>query len=271
MSLKISAEDVIPCVYRFLLKYGHSAAAKALEKSAEVEPRGGISTKKLLKICKFYLKHHPELAAKDEEEEEEEEEVKPVKSKKAEKSLNSKRKPTKEIEEEESEEEEKPVKESKKKIKTESTNGVKARKQSKTIEEESEEEEEEETTKKSQKNKVKEEAPIKEKSAADGFKPQTGYLEEEEDEDYNKGRFQYVDHSVLNGVPTFLQDNTFESKHLYGNGGDAFGQFGHERLIQTRGKGFTKEKNKLKNKQFHGGSGRINAHVTNSIKLSYDD
>jgi len=271
MSLKISAEDVIPCVYRFLLKYGHSAAAKALEKSAEVEPRGGISTKKLLKICKFYLKHHPELAAKDEEEEEEEEEeVKPVKSKKAEKSLNSKRKPTKEIEEEESEEEEKPVKESKKKIKTESTNGVKARKQSKTIEEESEEEEEE-TTKKSQKNKVKEEAPIKEKSAADGFKPQTGYLEEEEEEDYNKGRFQYVDHSVLNGVPTFLQDNTFESKHLYGNGGDAFGQFGHERLIQTRGKGFTKEKNKLKNKQFHGGSGRINAHVTNSIKLSYDD
>ena len=38
MSLKVSAEDIIPCVYRFLLKFGHTAAAKALEKSAEVEP-----------------------------------------------------------------------------------------------------------------------------------------------------------------------------------------------------------------------------------------
>jgi len=268
MSLKVSAEDLIPCVYRFLVKYGHTAAAKALEKSAEVEPRGGISTKKLLKIGKFYLKHHPELVAKEESEEESEEEVVVKKSKKAEKSLNSKRKPTKEIEEEEESEEEKPVKESKKKIKTESANGVKARKQSKTIEEEEEESEEEETTKKSQKNKVKE-APIKEKSAADA---QIGFVGEEEgEEEDNRGRFQYVDHSVLTGVPEFLQDNTFQSKTLYGNGGDAFGQFGHERLIHTRGKGFTKEKNKLKNKQFHGGAGRINAHVTNSIKLSYDD
>lgn len=268
MSLKVSAEDIIPCVYRFLLKFGHTAAAKALEKSAEVEPRGGISTKKLLKIAKFYLKHHPELIAK--EESEEEEEVKPVKTKKTEKTVNGKRKPTKEESEEEEEEEEKPVKESKKKIKTEKANGI--RKQSKTIEEEDDEEEEEETTKKSQKNKVKEHAPIKEKSAAKATK----VVEEEDDEEDQQvsnhtGRFSYVDHSVLEGVPTHLQDNTFESKTLYGNGGDAFGQFGHERLIHTRGKGFTKEKNKLKNKQFHGGAGRINAFVQNSIKLSYSD
>jgi outer membrane biosynthesis protein TonB len=262
MSLKVSAEDIIPCIHRFLLKTGHTAAAKALEKSAEVEPRGGISTKKLLKIAKFYLKHHPELVAKEESEEESEEEVKPVKAKKAEKTVNGKRKPTKEESEEESEEE-KPVKDSKKKIKTEKASG--SRKQSKTIEEESEEEEEE-TTKKSQKNKV---APIKEKSAAKAAV--VDEEENEEDGDNHVGRFSYVDHSVLNNVPFHLQDNTFQSKTLYGQGGDAFGQFGHERLIHTRGKGFTKEKNKLKNKQFHGGDGRINAHVTNSIKLCYSD
>jgi len=38
MSLKVSAEDIIPCIHRFLVKFGHTAAAKALEKSADVEP-----------------------------------------------------------------------------------------------------------------------------------------------------------------------------------------------------------------------------------------
>jgi len=57
----------------------------------------------------------------------------------------------------------------------------------------------------------------------------------------------------------------------WGTAGDAFGEFGNERLKDTRGRGFKKEKTKLKNKQFHGGAGRINAHVSNSIKLSYDD
>jgi hypothetical protein len=34
MSVKITAKDIIPCVYRFLLKYGFDAAAEALEEAA---------------------------------------------------------------------------------------------------------------------------------------------------------------------------------------------------------------------------------------------
>jgi len=53
-------------------------------------------------------------------------------------------------------------------------------------------------------------------------------------------------------------------------GGDDYGKIGNERLKDTRGKGFKKEKGKLKNKQYAGGDGRINMGAVNSIKLHFD-
>jgi hypothetical protein len=54
---------------------------------------------------------------------------------------------------------------------------------------------------------------------------------------------------------------------LYGKGGDEFGKLGNEKLKHTVGKGFKKEKTKLKNKNFCGGDVTINMHAINSIKL----
>lgn len=71
---------------------------------------------------------------------------------------------------------------------------------------------------------------------------------------------------MIDAIPEHIRDNTFEAKDRFGVG-DEFGRFGNERLKDTRGRGFKKEKTKLKNKQFHGGNGRIDPTVRNSIKL----
>jgi len=47
-------------------------------------------------------------------------------------------------------------------------------------------------------------------------------------------------------------DNTFESKARFGlGGGDKFGEWSNSKLSDKVGKGFTKEKNKMKNRNFH--------------------
>ena len=38
MSVKIEATDIVPCVYRFLQKFGYEKAANALEKATDIEP-----------------------------------------------------------------------------------------------------------------------------------------------------------------------------------------------------------------------------------------
>ena len=63
-----------------------------------------------------------------------------------------------------------------------------------------------------------------------------------------------------------LADNTFEAKARYGEEGDKFGIKVNERLAVTKGKGFTKEKNKMKNKNFHSNGERIGARI-NSVKF----
>lgn len=52
-------------------------------------------------------------------------------------------------------------------------------------------------------------------------------------------------------VRSELRDNSFRAKR-----GDVFGQLGEEMLGGRHGKEFKKQKTKLKNKNFHGGSGR---------------
>jgi hypothetical protein len=47
-------------------------------------------------------------------------------------------------------------------------------------------------------------------------------------------------------------DNTFEAKARYGiAGGDTYGEWSNERLKDKVGKGFKKEKGKMKNRNFH--------------------
>ncbi|ORX90377.1 hypothetical protein K493DRAFT_230804 [Basidiobolus meristosporus CBS 931.73] len=62
-----------------------------------------------------------------------------------------------------------------------------------------------------------------------------------------------------------LMDNTFMSK------GGSLGSYGHKAhndLIVTRGKGFTKEKNKKKRGSYRGGKIDLESH---SIKFNFDE
>ena len=63
-------------------------------------------------------------------------------------------------------------------------------------------------------------------------------------------------------------DNSFESKARFGmGGGDRFGEWSNTKLRDKVGKGFTKEKNKMKNRNFHSQGERIGYGV-NSVKFS---
>jgi hypothetical protein len=86
----------------------------------------------------------------------------------------------------------------------------------------------------------------------------------------HKQRFSYVDAGIIGEIREDLRDNTYEAKSKYGEG-DEFGRFGNERLKEVKGRDFKKEKAKLKNKQFHGGGGRIDPFAKSSVKLIYDD
>ena len=78
--------------------------------------------------------------------------------------------------------------------------------------------------------------------------------------------FQRIDERIIQDLPPQLQDNSFSAKFKYG-GGDLFGMEGHEKLKDKCGKGFRKEKSKLKNKNFQGGNlGKI-VYGVNSQKL----
>ncbi len=55
----------------------------------------------------------------------------------------------------------------------------------------------------------------------------------------------------MSSVKKELRDNSFQAKK-----GDRFGELGEQMLGGRRGKEFKKQKTKLKNKNFHGGTGR---------------
>lgn len=58
-----------------------------------------------------------------------------------------------------------------------------------------------------------------------------------------------------------------QAKFRFGQGGDDFGRLGNEKLKDTRGRDFKKEKAKLKNKDFHGGDFKINFNAVNSFDI----
>jgi len=319
--VKIAASDIVPCIYRFLIESGLDKAAKALEKGYDVKKIDGISGVKLMRICKFYLKNHPELLEKEEDSdnEEEEEEVETHNKKKLKAEIPNKVVVTKketipvaakshlkknqkvssdEEEEEDSEEEKVPTKTQQKPIKNGAADPVKSKasikpsKAAEKMEEEEESEESEEDHKsknlKAKKN-GKEEKPVKVVAKVQPKKPAES--EEEDDEEEEEvakpiAATQYQKAAVDNGVvkkkgeffqkfqpsekyelPVHLRDNTFEAKEKFGAGGDEYGKIGNEKLKDTRGRDFKKEKTKFKNKNFQGGGFEINTNRVNSIKF----
>lgn len=79
--------------------------------------------------------------------------------------------------------------------------------------------------------------------------------------------FQRIDASKFEGkIAGNLQDCTFEAKARFGQGGDSYGSWSNDKLKVVVGKNFTKEKNKMKNRNTHA-SGRFDAGAVNSVKF----
>ncbi|ORY28701.1 hypothetical protein BCR33DRAFT_666822, partial [Rhizoclosmatium globosum] len=77
--------------------------------------------------------------------------------------------------------------------------------------------------------------------------------------------FQRVKAENVVFVDERLKDNRFESK---GGAISSYGMKAHQDLIVTKGKGFTKEKNKKKRGSYRGGQIDQESY---SIKFNYDD
>jgi hypothetical protein len=61
--------------------------------------------------------------------------------------------------------------------------------------------------------------------------------------------------------------SSYEAKANFGETGDTYGDWANSKLRVTVGKGFTKEKNKMKNRNFHASGGRFNMGSVNSIPM----
>ena len=79
--------------------------------------------------------------------------------------------------------------------------------------------------------------------------------------------FQRIDPTKWEGkIQQNLADCTFEAKAKFGQGGDSYGSWSSSRLIKVQGKNFTKEKNKMKNRNTHA-SGRFDQNAVNSVRF----
>lgn len=80
-------------------------------------------------------------------------------------------------------------------------------------------------------------------------------------------KFQRINEEKASGlVHGKAADHSFESKERFGEEGDKFGEWSFSKLKDTVGKGFKKEKNKMKNRNFHSQGARIGYGV-NSVKF----
>ena len=79
--------------------------------------------------------------------------------------------------------------------------------------------------------------------------------------------FKRVDESKFKDkIAANFQDNSFEAKARFGQGGDSYGSWSNSKLGHIHGKEFIKTKNKMKNRNTHA-SGTFNASAVNSIKF----
>ena len=80
-------------------------------------------------------------------------------------------------------------------------------------------------------------------------------------------KFQRIDDSKFQNLSGADGDYSYEAKTKFGNGGDTYGDWSNMKLRDKVGKGFTKEKNKMKNKNFHCSGGRFDANAVNSVLM----
>ena len=80
-------------------------------------------------------------------------------------------------------------------------------------------------------------------------------------------KFQRIDESKFANLEGAAKDNSYEAKKRFGQTGDTYGDWSNMRLKDKVGKGFTKEKNKMKNKNFHASGGRFNMNAINSVPM----
>jgi hypothetical protein len=60
--------------------------------------------------------------------------------------------------------------------------------------------------------------------------------------------FKRIDATKFTNIANHFADNTFEAKEKFGQGGDSYGSWSNSKLADKHGKGFLKEKNKMKNR-----------------------
>jgi hypothetical protein len=85
----------------------------------------------------------------------------------------------------------------------------------------------------------------------------------------NKGPrkfFSRINIEEVGPIAEELKDNSFHAKSRYGQAADEWGQFGYDKLKDTRGDSFKKTKGKLKNRAFQGALMDINK--INSIPIN---
>ena len=80
-------------------------------------------------------------------------------------------------------------------------------------------------------------------------------------------KFQRIDPDKFINLRADEADYSFEAKAKFGKGGDQYGEWSNSRLKDKQGKYFIKEKNKMKNKNFHASGGRFNMNAVNSIPM----
>ena len=76
-----------------------------------------------------------------------------------------------------------------------------------------------------------------------------------------------IDVSKFQGLTGHTADMSYESKKKFGTTGDTYGDWSNMKLKDKVGKNFTKEKNKMKNKNFHASKGGFNQHAVNSVLM----
>ena len=80
-------------------------------------------------------------------------------------------------------------------------------------------------------------------------------------------KFERINADKYTGLTGAAKDNSYEAKALFGTTGDTYGDWSNQQLKDKVGKGFTKAKNKMKNKNFHASGGGYNMHSVNSVLM----
>ena len=80
-------------------------------------------------------------------------------------------------------------------------------------------------------------------------------------------KFQRIDESKFRNLNENEADYSYEAKRKFGETGDTYGDWSNSKLKDKVGKKFIKEKNKMKNKNFHSTGGRFNASAVNSVLM----